>query len=150
MPSYAALRAELDKTAYAGLSDQEAADLLNAPGAAVQGTVTPHQLLKWGAKTSVRAAVQAGATSNVVVAGVSVAGICLTVQDMLTTGLIGFDTADPDNVAMLAVLVAAQVMTPAQRDNLLALGASPGPSAAQTVFGAAVSANDVAHARSLS
>jgi hypothetical protein len=143
MPDYRALDAELAKAAYSGISDQAAADLLNAPGAGVAGTVSPNLLLIWAASTGVRLAIESK------VADPALGAICLTIRDLLTTGTIGLDTANPANVQMLGALTAAGVVTQAQAQSLLALGSRPGPSAAAAVFGVPVSDNDIAHARSL-
>lgn len=54
MADYLALKAELAKPAYAGKTDQEAADLLNTPGDGVVGVVPPNKLLIFAAKTGLR------------------------------------------------------------------------------------------------
>jgi hypothetical protein len=85
----------------------------------VAGAVSPGDLLRWGAKSGVRATIETH------VADPNVGAICLSVRDMLSTGTIPLDTANPDNLLMLGALVAVGAMTPAQRDSLIALGAAP-------------------------
>lgn len=142
MPNYPALATELVKPAYDGLSDQEAADLLNAPGPPAPGIVPPNKLLMWAAATGARARVEAGKTDA------TIGSICLTVCDLLTTGSIGLDVSDAGNLQMLGILVQSGICTQAQAAALVALGSAPGPSAALTTFGLPVSSNDVHAARS--
>lgn len=153
-PDYLALKAELAGPAYAGTDDDQAATLLNAPGAAVPGSVPQHQLLMWGSETGalvpIAAAMAAGDAPGASPEARGLGAICHAVDYLLSGGSIGFDCGSPANRAGLAAFVAKGICTQAQADDLVARGSTPGPSRAVTTFGVPATAKDVAHARSLS
>jgi hypothetical protein len=141
---YDALKAEDAKPAYAGMTDAARVAAINAPGPSVPGTVAPAALLKWGAKTGVRKAIEGA------IADATIGGICLIVRDMLTTGTVGLDVSDPEIAGaggMLDALVAKAVMTAAQKADLVALGSTPGPSIANGLGFPSINANDLIAAR---
>lgn len=95
----------------------------------VLGVVRSRDLLIWGAKTGVRARIEAKLTDP------PVGAICLAVRDLLYSGG-DFDGANPDNQTMIVALVSAGVMTSDDQASLLTLAARPYPVTADDVSAA--------------
>ena len=81
MANYAALKAELAKPAYSGLSDVDAAALMNIPGSVVPSQLPMSLFMGYLTKTGIRVAIQAGQTSTDLV----VSSMCLGIIDLLRT-----------------------------------------------------------------
>lgn len=145
MADYQALKAELAKEGYQGKSDQEAADLLNAPGANVYTTVSSSQLLIFGTITGALRRIEAGMSH----ANDVVASACIAISKQIAKEAGSLDLSDPLNRQSIDLLVSVNILTAQNKTDLLALGTTAGPSIAVEVFGADVTNHDVAHARSL-
>lgn len=133
MPDYNALKAELAKPAYAGLTDQQAADALNAadPANPVPKPFTASDLL---GLLDAAALAKLYARPNLAAFGDDVkAGDLPTVRNWITLATAAGDLSSQQAAALLAVVNATQA----------------GPSKAAQTFGEAVTAAQVNHARSL-
>lgn len=131
---------------YANMTDQEAADSLNALTRTLTVPQVPiSQVAMWSAKTGVRAKIEAHA-SNV---ASPVQSVCLALVDLFRgLGSPTLNLGDADNLAMCDALVMVGVMDAGQKASLLALQNSP-ISRAVELWGFPVSNHDVAKARSL-
>jgi hypothetical protein len=147
MPDYAVLKAWLDRPEHAGLSDAAAAAAYNAETVTVREPITRMALRAWGARSGARNAIRQATASP----SNAIASIALAIEDLMGGG--GTDTLDlddPNNQAMLAALVQAGVLTPAQRDDLMAQADRVIPSYARPGgFGVPISEHDIRAAREL-
>lgn len=133
MPDYDAIKAELDTPPYEGKSDQEAADMLNAPDPThpVPAPLSISTLMSLIGPTSLAKLYPRPAL--------------ITFRDDIAAG---------DRVAAgrwITLAAIAGDVTPAERDAVLAELARtvPGPSMAVQVFGVPLTHHDVRHARGL-
>lgn len=154
MADYLALKTELAKNDLVALSDSDAAEVLNVPGALMPRPVPMLTLLQWAGACGLRAKIEdasryAGNDPTLV----AIRSMSLAWIDMVWgvgTGRV-FDVTDPALLALLDVWVQTELITSDQRTQLVYLAATPGPSRAESIpgWGLPVTVNDVAHARSL-
>lgn len=143
MPSYAALRTELAKPAYAGLSDQAAADLLNAPIVEPTGQRVPISEIQRVAfdRSKLLGILQAAQAGNTA---------AISAQYLFSSAK--FDSVDISNPTFAATVAALKTAGLLDDGDIAAVQAlaTYTTSVAIRTFGVPVSAADVAHARSLS
>lgn len=134
---------------YTGKSDLEKAAILNT---SVSGYISFNPLLPltslgiWAAKNGVRASVEKAALDNTS----PVQSPCLAIRDLLITmGGPPFDIGNADNRAMISGLVATNIMTLPQAEDLLSLGNKLNSSRAEVLFGVGtvISEQDIGIAR---
>lgn len=154
MADYLALKTELAKGDLAALSDSDAADMLNVPGAPTPRPVPMLSMLQWAGAVGLRAKIEdasryAGEDATLV----AIKSMALAWIDMVWGVGVNrvFDVTDPQLLSLLDVWVQAGLMSSDQRTQLVYLAATPGPSRAESIlgWGLPVTVADVAHARSL-
>ena len=121
---FSPLAIELQGTQYSGLSDQEAADVLNSKVIEVQVPVTIHALKQYAIFGGFWAKLKSGRSSPVQ----NVADLCMSVIDWIEDARVqSVDVSMPEVQAMIGALVAAQIMTQQQADEIIAMGAMQVP-----------------------
>jgi hypothetical protein len=110
---------ELSKPQYAALTDQQAADAVNAKTVTVQQTVAIHKLKEYAIINAVWPKLKAGqANSNPVVAA-----LCVSVLDWVDDPRIStLDVNKPEVQAMLDGLVSAGIMSSSNKADVVAMG----------------------------
>jgi hypothetical protein len=110
---------ELSKPQYASLSDQAAADAINAKTVTVQETVQIHKLKEYAIINGIWPKLKAGqANSNPVVAA-----LCVSVLDWVDDPRIStLDVNKPEVQAMLDGLVSAGIMSASNKADVVAMG----------------------------
>ncbi len=111
---------------YAGMSDVEAADSLNAPNRTKLSPVVSSELLAWSGGGAVNGSVKcryeriqdAAAAS----ADNTVRGACIAAMGMIERSDTSLDLSKSDRMAMLDALVAGGVLTAAEKTEIVALG----------------------------
>ena len=110
---------ELSKPPYAGLTDQQAADAINAKFAVVQQSVAIRDLKTYAIFNGIWPRLLAGQLSS----NQQVAGLCTSVMAWVDDPRISsVDINLPQVQAMLTQLVAATIMTQAQMADIVAMG----------------------------
>ena len=113
------LIAELSKPEYAGLTDQQAADAINAKTVIVQHSVAIRELKTYAIFSGIWPKLLAGQLSS----NPQIAGLCLSVIAWVEDPRI--DTVDinlPQVQGMVASLVAASIVSQSQAEEILAMG----------------------------
>jgi hypothetical protein len=110
---------ELSKPQYAGLTDQQAADAINAKTVTVQQTVAIHKLKEYAIINGIWPKLKAGqANSNS-----QVAALCVSVLDWVDDPRIStLDVNKPEVQAMLDGLVASGIMSASNKADVVAMG----------------------------
>jgi len=110
---------ELSKPQYASLSDQAAADAINAKTVSVPQTVAIHKLKEYAIINGIWPKLKAGqANSNPVVAA-----LCVSVLDWVDDPRIStLDVNKPEVQAMLDGLVSAGIMSANNKADVVAMG----------------------------
>ena len=110
---------ELSKPQYASLSDQAAADAINAKTVTVQQTVAIHKLKEYAIINGIWPKLKAGqANSNP-----QVAALCVSVLDWVDDPRIStLDVNKPEVQAMLDGLVSAGIMSASNKADVVAMG----------------------------
>jgi hypothetical protein len=110
---------ELSKPQYASLSDQAAADAVNAKTVSVEQTVAIHKLKEYAIINGIWPKLKAGqANSNPVVAA-----LCVSVLDWVDDPRIStLDVNKPEVQAMLDGLVSAGIMSSSNKADVVAMG----------------------------
>lgn len=146
--NYAALRAEISLSGYAGLTDQQVADSLNT-----RNQKLPAKIADMMAYLH-RTASPSGAPIWLVVEDGSTlatdAGVKTACRMVVEVGRARYDTVDvslPIVKAMLDALVAAGMMVQADEDYLIGLGVTASRAEVLFVVGVSVTAGDVSLAR---
>ena len=114
---------------YASMNDHEVVADLHTQYRTKQGYVSHNRLLQWAAGGP-RKKLEDNREH------VAVAAPVLTALDMLQDGMTNFDTGDADNVALLDGLISANVLDPADKTSLMALGSYPCTRAEELELGA--------------
>ena len=110
---------ELSKPAYASLSDQQAADAVNAKTVVVLQSVAIAKVKEYAIVNSIWPRLKAGRASS----NSQVAGLCDSVFDWVEDPRIGTLDVNLDEVkTMLTGLVAATIITEAQKADVIAMG----------------------------
>ncbi|MBK9003479.1 MAG: hypothetical protein IPM41_06340 [Sphingomonadales bacterium] len=139
---YQTLANEIALPAYAGMSDGEIVDALNAVSAATRRAVPLAALLATAALNGSYAAVKAAAESEA--APAQVRGVCASVLVLLSGVFQEVDLDDARVHASLGTLAQAGVLTAAQMGEIDALADVPGTARWQTLgLAAAVTVEDV-------
>jgi hypothetical protein len=110
---------ELSKPQYVGLTDQAAADAVNAKTVSVEQTVAIHKLKEYAILNGIWPKLKAGqANSNPVVAA-----LCVSVLDWVDDPRIStLDVNKPEVQAMLDGLVSAGIMSSSNKADVVAMG----------------------------
>jgi hypothetical protein len=110
---------ELSKPLYASLSDQAAADAINAKTVTVKETVQIHKVKEYAIINGIWPKLKAGqANSNPVVAA-----LCVSVLDWVDDPRIStLDVNKPEVQAMLDGLVSAGIMSASNKADVVAMG----------------------------
>jgi hypothetical protein len=110
---------ELSKPQYVGLTDQAAADAVNAKTVSVEQTVAIHKLKEYAILNGIWPKLKAGqANSNPVVAA-----LCVSVLDWVDDPRIStLDVNKPEVQAMLDGLVSAGIMSASNKADVVAMG----------------------------
>lgn len=104
---------------YAGMTDEQVAESLNAANISINATVTKAKLLQWAGANQRIVKLKGGlASPNDDVENICEAALRLLSAADVTT----FDTGDSANTAFLDALVAARVLEDADKTSLLELG----------------------------
>lgn len=110
---------ELSKPQYAGLSDQQAADAINANTVTVQQTVAIHKVKEYAIVNGIWPKLKAGQASS----NPQVAALCISVLDWVDDPRIStLDVNKPEVQAMLDGLVSAQIMSANNKAAVIAMG----------------------------
>jgi hypothetical protein len=111
---------ELSKPQYQGLSDQQAADAINAKTVVVLQSVPIAKIKEYAIVNSIWPKLKAGRASS----NSQVAGLCDSVFDWIEDPRIGTLDVNLDKVkTMLSGLVAASIITESQKADVIAMGA---------------------------
>lgn len=114
-----ALITELSKPEYVGLTDQDAADAINAKTETVKQLVPIWQMKQHAITSGYWLALKTGQSDQ----DVSRAGLCISVMDWISdVRMSSIDVHLPQVSAMLAGLVAFEIMSQQQADELVAMG----------------------------
>jgi hypothetical protein len=110
---------ELSKPQYASMTDQQAADAINAKTVTVQQTVAIHKLKEYAILSGIWPKLKAGqANSNPLVAA-----LCVSVLDWVDDPRIStLDVNKPEVQAMLDGLVASGIMSASNKADVVAMG----------------------------
>jgi hypothetical protein len=110
---------ELSKPQYASMTDQQAADAINAKTVSVEQTVAIHKLKEYAILNGIWPKLKAGqANSNPVVAA-----LCVSVLDWVDDPRIStLDVNKPEVQAMLDGLVSAGIMSSSNKADVVAMG----------------------------
>ena len=136
------LATEIQQPAYAGMSNDEIVDALNAVSASTRRAVPLSALLATAALNGSYAAVKAAAESEA--APAQVRGVCASVLVLLSGVFQEVDLDDARVHACLGTLAQAGVLTAAQMGEIDALADVPGTARWQTLgLAAAVTVEDV-------
>lgn len=113
------LSQELSKPEYASLSDQQAADVLNAKTVLVQKSVPIHDLKQYAIFQGIWPKLKAGRDNQ----PASVAAVCTSIIDWIEDARVqSVDVMIAEVQTMIGALVAAQIMTQQQADEIIAMG----------------------------
>ena len=113
------LSTELSKPEYASLSDQEAADVLNAKAVSAQRSVPIRELKQYAIFQGIWPKLKAGRNSQ----DASVAAVCTSIIDWIEDARVqSVDVAIAEVQTMIGALVAADIMTQQQADEIIAMG----------------------------
>jgi hypothetical protein len=113
---------ELSKPQYAGLTDQAAADAINAKTVVVQQSVSIRDLKTYAIFQGVWPKLLAGEKSS----NLQVAGLCQSVVAWVDDPRIStVDVNIPEVQAMLTQLVSATIITQQQASEIVAMGSKP-------------------------
>jgi len=113
------LAIELSKPEYAGLSDQAAADAINAKTVAVHQTVAIAKIKEYAIVNGIWPKVKAGQSS----ANAVVAALCVSIIDWVDDPRIStLDVNLPQVQAMLSGLVSSSLLTEQQKSEVIAMG----------------------------
>ena len=113
------LLTELSKPQYAGLSDQAAADAVNAKTVVVSQLVPIWQMKQHAITSGYWLPLKVGQADQ----DVNKAGLCISVMDWISdVRMSSIDVHLPEVAAMIGGLVAFQIMTQTQADELIAMG----------------------------
>ena len=134
----ATLHARLQTEGYSSLDDNAAALKLNTDTVTIQQRLTDRDLMRWGAATGARGALQDIAeavtltaitfdsvvtTTSAHVHSAARRSLALTALDLMKPGSSGFDTGDAQSIALLASIVGVGEFTQGMHDALVAMGA---------------------------
>lgn len=122
--NYELLKGELAKDEYKGLSDQEAADAINAKTVATVRNIPTVEIATWAAENGVMAALWAAERSPETPAALyGVIKTLLTVLDRLNDWRVVDDGGNPTAaaMAMMGGLQQAGLMTPEQAEELVGM-----------------------------
>lgn len=112
---------ELKKPAYAGLSDVEAAELINQQTVPVVGSVSQSWLMSYLGAQALLGPIQAKAADASAAASDPVRNACLACVMYLQSGIgTPFDLTDAQNVAMMDGLIVAGILTQQHKADVLA------------------------------
>jgi hypothetical protein len=110
---------ELSKPQYVGLSDQQAADAINAKTVTVQETVQIHKLKEYAIINGIWPELKVGQASS----NPQVAALCVSVLDWVDDPRIStLDVNKPEVQAMLDGLVSAGIMSSSNKADVVAMG----------------------------
>jgi hypothetical protein len=110
---------ELSKPEYAGLSDQQAADAVNAKTEVVTQFVPIWQMKQHAITSGYWLPLKVGQADQ----DANKAGLCISVMDWISdVRMSSIDVHLPEVAAMIGGLVAFQIMTQSQADQLVAMG----------------------------
>jgi hypothetical protein len=110
---------ELSKPQYASLSDQAAADAINAKTVTVQQTVAIHKLKEYAIINGIWPKLKVGQASSIP----QVAALCVSVLDWVDDPRIStLDVNKPEVQAMLDGLVSAGIMSSSNKADVVAMG----------------------------
>lgn len=110
---------ELSKQPYAGLSDQQAADAVNAKTVVVQQAVEIAKLKEYAIINSIWPKLKAGVAST----NTQVAALCISVLDWVEDPRLSTLNVNlPQVQVMLSALVSATILTQQQMDEVIAMG----------------------------
>lgn len=113
------LTAELSKPLYGNLSDQEAADLLNAKTVSVQRSIAIHDLKQYAIFQGIWPLLKAGRDSQ----SAQVAALCTSIIDWIEDARVqSVDVSIPEVQAMISALVPAGIVSQKQADEIVAMG----------------------------
>jgi|GEM_PF-4371507 len=144
MTNYRRLYDEISKPAYAGMTDAEIADALNAATTARQ-RVTIGDLQARAMETGVYTALRVAVASDRTPADLR--AVCQTVLDLASARFADVDLDSPASVQMFDTLAQAGVVTQQQAAAIDALADVVRPSWSQSNLGADVTEADIAAAR---
>lgn len=134
----ALLKTELAKPEYSGLTNQQAADAINAVTVPVVGQLTRNKFYIWCARHDGLYKLQQETAPQV--RGLTMAVLALMQSDAV------IDLSDPELAGMASALVAANVFSQPQIDDLFAIATS-NKSKGEIIGVGVVNAGDVAQAR---
>ena len=110
---------ELSKQPYANLSDQAAADAINAKTATVQQSVAIHELKQYAILEGIWPKLKAGESSD----SPQVSGLCFSILAWVDDPRIStINVQMPQVQVMLQALVSATILTQQQMDEVIAMG----------------------------
>ena len=110
---------ELSKPEYVGLSDQAAADAINAKTVVVSQLVPIWQMKQHAITSGYWLPLKVGQADG----DANKAGLCISVMDWINdVRMSSIDVQLPSVAAMIGGLVAFQIMTQTQADELIAMG----------------------------
>jgi hypothetical protein len=110
---------ELSKPQYASLSDQAAADAVNAKTVSVEQTVAIHKLKEYAIINGIWPKLKAGQANSIP----QVAALCVSVLDWVDDPRIStLDVNKPEVQAMLDGLVSAGIMSASNKADVVAMG----------------------------
>lgn len=136
---------------YSGMTNQQAADSLNATNRPSATPVSSAELLAWSGNGAVDGTVKcryeriAEAAANH--ASNAVRGACIAAMGMIERDGTSLDLSKPDRVAMLAALVTGGVLTASEQAEIVSLGNANVSRAAELNLGGIVGDGHVASAR---
>jgi hypothetical protein len=110
---------ELSKPQYVGLTDQAAADAVNAKTVSVEQTVAIHKLKEYAIINGIWPKLKVGQASS----NPQVAALCVSVLDWVDDPRIStLDVNKPEVQAMLDGLVSAGIMSASNKADVVAMG----------------------------
>jgi hypothetical protein len=110
---------ELSKPQYASMTDQQAADAINAKTVTVQQTVAIHKLKEYAIINGIWPKLKVGQASS----NPQVAALCVSVLDWVDDPRIStLDVNKPEVQAMLDGLVSAGIMSSSNKADVVAMG----------------------------
>jgi len=110
---------ELSRPQYASLSDQQAADAINAKAVAIHQTVQIHKVKEYAIINGIWPKLKAGQASS----NPQVAALCVSVLDWVDDPRIStLDVNKPEVQAMLDGLVASGIMSASNKADVVAMG----------------------------
>ncbi len=110
---------ELSKPQYASMTDQQAADAVNAKTVSVEQTVQIHKVKEYAILSGIWPKLKAGQASSIP----QVAALCVSVLDWVDDPRIStLDVNKPEVQAMLDGLVSAGIMSASNKADVVAMG----------------------------